>query len=334
MQSSSKVTIVIPVYNGSNYMREAIDSALAQTYENIEILVVNDGSKDGGKTREIALSYGDRIRYFEKENGGVATALNLAIQEMQGEYFSWLSHDDVYYPDKIQAEIEYLQKIGRRDIIVYSNLDFIDSESKVISSLEVEHCDPEKFRIRLVCGGLVHGCTLLIPRECFERLGTFNPALRYTQDYDLWFRFAGACKFHHVSRSLIKARQHPEQGSSKTNIANIKECNNLHIGFLKQLSFEEIKSCWPHSPSAYAIHFSLMMLKYEYNRAALYALRQAAIYFIRCPRMDVFPEMTRFLSVCSRMLFIVIMRSLHRCGFRPLFWFRTAKSYIITKRRP
>ena len=155
MQSSPKVTIVIPVYNGSNYMREAIDSALAQTYENIEILVVNDGSKDGGKTRDIALAYGDKIRYFEKENGGVATALNLAIQEMQGEYFSWLSHDDVYYPDKIQAEIEYLQKIGREDVIVYSDQDYIDRDSKITGTLKLEDCDPERFRPAFICGGII-----------------------------------------------------------------------------------------------------------------------------------------------------------------------------------
>ena len=79
------VSIVIPVYNGAEYMREAIDSALAQTYKNIEVIVVNDGSKDN--TDEIARSYGEKIRYFKKENGGVSTALNLAIQNMQGEYF-------------------------------------------------------------------------------------------------------------------------------------------------------------------------------------------------------------------------------------------------------
>ena len=77
------VSIVIPVYNGANYMREAIDSALAQTYKNIEVIVVNDGSTDN--TDEIAKSYGDKIRYFKKENGGVATALNLGIREMRGE---------------------------------------------------------------------------------------------------------------------------------------------------------------------------------------------------------------------------------------------------------
>ena len=83
----SLVSIIIPVYNGANYLREAIDSALNQTYQNCEVIVVNDGSDDNGKTEEITLSYGSRIRYFRKENGGVATALNAGIREMQGEYF-------------------------------------------------------------------------------------------------------------------------------------------------------------------------------------------------------------------------------------------------------
>ena len=78
-----KVTIVIPVYNGSNFMKVAIDSAIAQTYDNKEILVINDGSTDNGETEKIALSYGNKIRYIKKENGGVATALNLAIKEMR-----------------------------------------------------------------------------------------------------------------------------------------------------------------------------------------------------------------------------------------------------------
>ena len=73
------ISIVIPVYNGSNFLREAIDSALAQTYKNIEIIVVNDGSADDGETERIALSYGDKIRYFKKENGGVSSALNYGI---------------------------------------------------------------------------------------------------------------------------------------------------------------------------------------------------------------------------------------------------------------
>ena len=90
------VSIVIPVFNGASFLNQAIDSALNQTYQNIEIIVVNDGSEDEGKTEAIAKSYGDKIRYFTKENGGCGTALNLAIREMNGDFFSWLSHDDIY----------------------------------------------------------------------------------------------------------------------------------------------------------------------------------------------------------------------------------------------
>ena len=102
------VSIVIPVYNGANYLSLAIHSALAQTYRNIEILVVNDGSDDNGATARIARLYGDRIRYFEKKNGGVASALNLAIGEAKGLFISWLSHDDLYTSDKIERQIAHL----------------------------------------------------------------------------------------------------------------------------------------------------------------------------------------------------------------------------------
>ena len=114
-----KVTIVIPVYNGSNFMKVAIDSAIAQTYDNKEILVINDGSTDNGETEKIALSYGNKIRYIKKENGGVATALNLAIKEMKGDYLSWLSHDDIYKPYKIEKQIETIKKLEDKTTILF-----------------------------------------------------------------------------------------------------------------------------------------------------------------------------------------------------------------------
>ena len=79
-ESGPLVSIIIPVYNGSDYIKQAIDSALAQTYPHVEVVVINDGSKDKGKTEKIAKSYGEKIRYFYKENGGVGSALNLGIQ--------------------------------------------------------------------------------------------------------------------------------------------------------------------------------------------------------------------------------------------------------------
>ena len=97
VQNAPKVSIVIPVYNGSNFLAEAIDSALSQTYHNTEIIVVNDGSTDEGATENIALSYGNKINYYLKKNGGVASALNFGIEKMSGEYFSWLLAETIVH---------------------------------------------------------------------------------------------------------------------------------------------------------------------------------------------------------------------------------------------
>jgi hypothetical protein len=103
-----KVSIVIPVYHGSDYLRTAVDSALGQTYSKIEVIVVNDGSTDDGATRAVCLSYDDRIKYYEKTNGHVASALNFGIRHMSGEYFSWLSHDVYYQPERIALQVTAL----------------------------------------------------------------------------------------------------------------------------------------------------------------------------------------------------------------------------------
>ena len=121
LKDSLRVSIIIPVFNGSEYLAEAINSALNQTYKNIEVLVINDGSTDGGKTEEIALSFGESIRYIKKKNGGVASALNLSLDYMTGDYFSWLSHDDLYTNNKIELEIKAMNENVNKNTIIYSD---------------------------------------------------------------------------------------------------------------------------------------------------------------------------------------------------------------------
>lgn len=211
------VSIIIPVYNGSDYMKEAIDSALNQSYSNIEVIVVNDGSKDNEASDEIAKSYGAKIRYFNKENGGVASAFNLGIQKMKGEYFSWLSHDDKYYPNKIEAQIKYLKdlNLNKTETILYSDYDYMDENSKIKGSKVMGNISTEKFRKHLLLEYVVNGNTVLIPKVCFEKVGLFNLDLKTSQDYDMWFRLSRQFMFVHQSERLIVTRRHDEQGSKK-----------------------------------------------------------------------------------------------------------------------
>ena len=230
------VSIVIPVYNGSNYMREAIDSALAQTYRNIEIIVVNDGSRDDGATDRIARSYGDKIRYFAKENGGVSSALNRGIQEMKGEYFSWLSHDDVYEPDKIEKQVAAI-KVNNlpEDTILYCGSMHIDAQSKPMPGLKPEFCfaanriytSAEVLTI-LLTKMTFNGCCLLIPRKVFSDCGGFDERFRFCQDGLMWYRiFMKDFSLFYIDTVSVKNRVHDKQLTQTGQKLFKEECNRI-----------------------------------------------------------------------------------------------------------
>ncbi len=213
------VSIIIPVYNGSNFMSEAIESALNQTYRNIEVLVINDGSEDNGETEKIAQSYGDNIRYFSKSNGGVSSALNLGIKNMRGEYFSWLSHDDVYMPEKIEFQVNALAKLEDKKILIYCESMQIDKNSKAIMQIkrkrilkknETENCN--NVLMILLNQGTFNGCCFLIHKDVFNICGNFDETLRYNQDSFMWYKiFLNKFSLHYLPDVCVKSRVHDKQ---------------------------------------------------------------------------------------------------------------------------
>lgn len=224
-----KISIIIPAYNASNYLGEAIDSALAQTYPNVEIIVVNDGSKDDGATERIALSYGDKIRYFSKKNGGSSSALNMGIANMTGEWFSWLSHDDLYLPKKLEKQVAYMDSL-RGDCsaisrhVFFSAWEHIDASGKTIKGYDMKQAQAmaEKigsmphngYLIAEPTAHIFHGCSCLIHRDVFTEVGCFDEKLRLLNDVDLWFRIYSAnYKIHFIPEILVKGRVHGAQVS-------------------------------------------------------------------------------------------------------------------------
>ncbi|MBA4319566.1 MAG: hypothetical protein C0412_14285 [Flavobacterium sp.] len=226
-----KVSIVIPVYNGSNYLKEAIDSALAQTYRNIEVIIVNDGSTDDGKTETIAKSYGDKIRYFYKKNGGVSSALNYGIREMKGEYFSWLSHDDLFYPEKTEKQIEFLNNHPGAKV-TFCNTELIDASGKTTSLLNYQE-GPEKLRGAIHFWDVfIYACTLLIHKSCIETIGMMNENNRTGQDNELIFLLLHHFDIWHIKEILVKRRDHQESGFYKLNELLRKEAEDLMFRLL------------------------------------------------------------------------------------------------------
>lgn len=245
-----KVSIIIPVHNGSNFLGEAIDSTLAQTYENIEVIVVNDGSNDGGATQEVAQLYGDKIRYYQKENGGVASALNFGIQKMEGSYFSWLSHDDLYEKTKIEDQINFLNSLKTGNNIVASNVRTLFSNG-IKKKEYIDKRTFEYFDIFLATSASVgvNGCSLLIPKKALVEYGGFNPNLPVTQDYDLWFRLKDRYKFVLLEKPLVISRRHEMQGSVLKHELMIEAGDELHNGFLNDIPFERFEKYFSDNKS-------------------------------------------------------------------------------------
>lgn len=251
-----KVSIIIPVYNGSNFLAEAIDAALAQTYQNIEILVINDGSKDEGASEKIALSYGDKISYYCKENGGVSSALNFAFGKMTGQWFSWLSHDDLYYPEKIEKQILFINELLKENpqldiqkITVRTATESIDKDGNVIKTPSYrgvpKHEKPIDTIINNVYNYRLSGCSFLLPASCIADVGDFQEDIRTVSDVEYWYRllFAGYEFYCLTDEILVKNRSHGKQvGKTKVTLFD-REMNSLFIEITDKLNRRPEYAC-------------------------------------------------------------------------------------------
>ncbi|WP_196598649.1 glycosyltransferase [Pectinatus frisingensis] len=267
MQDKPLVSIVIPVYNGANFLRQAIDSALAQTYTNCEIIVVNDGSTDEGATDAIARSYGSKIRYFIKTNGGVATAVNYGIQQMHGEYFSWLSHDDMYNPPKIERQMEAILNASNNVEIAHSNFSFLYMETGQIDPVDWLKCyskeemEYSNFAPLFLC---IHGSTILVKKSCFERVGLYDTGLPATQDSEFLFRAMRGRRSVFLEDNLVTVRMHDQQGQ-RIMSAFPKEYNEIFQRFCKMLDdAEKIEMCG----SVYNFYYRLYLTLKTFRTAS------------------------------------------------------------------
>ena len=253
MNKKPLVSIVIPVYNGDNYVREAIESALAQSYENIEIVVVNDGSPDDGKTRNACMEYEGKIKYYEKENGGCSSAINYGIKHSEGEFISWLSHDDLYYPDKIEYQIGLYEKhnLDRNNTVISNEGDVIDSEGKKVFHPSYGRkgylSSVEGFKY-LLFEKCFNGCGILIPKSLFEKGLYFREDMRFVLDWNLWLKFAIAgAEFFVDGKVLVSNRRHSAQVTVKQKELHKKEaketCEELFC-ILKTAPVEYMKALY------------------------------------------------------------------------------------------
>ena len=204
------VSVIIPVYNGTNYLAEAVESVLAQTYEPFELIVVDDGSTDG--TWDLIRSFGRGVRGIHRENGGVASAMNCGIRESTGRYIAWLSHDDLFLPEKLERQVDFL--LGASSCrACYTDFAIIDRDGRRLRTARTPGLPRTELRRFLFGWMFINGSTMLIDRRCFDEIGLFREDLRTTQDTEMWFRLLDRWDIGRVPEVLGLQRSHPEQGS-------------------------------------------------------------------------------------------------------------------------
>ncbi|MGF7047135.1 glycosyltransferase involved in cell wall biosynthesis [Paenibacillus sp. DS2015] len=205
------VTIVIPFYN-CPYIDQAIQSALSQSYDQLEVIVVDDGSTQQVDRIEPYLPY---IKYLSKRNGGTATALNHGIIHASGEYVAWLSSDDKFYPAKINNQVLFMQK--HRAYISSTNFNLMDATSNVtIANAGATFSNIKDFYSCFKQGNPINGCTIMMRKELFSFVGLFDEGLPYTHDFDLWYRvLLDGFDFPFLNQSLTAYRIHDGMGTLK-----------------------------------------------------------------------------------------------------------------------
>jgi glycosyltransferase involved in cell wall biosynthesis len=210
------VSVVIPVYNGVAYVARALDSVFAQTYPNLELIAVDDGSTDG--SAEVLAEYGARLVVVRQENQGVAAARNAGMRRAAGRFIALLDQDDWWRPEKIARQVELLvsdERIG----LVHTGVEHWDEATGSYTGPLDPDARPERltgdcFR-RLLLDNQVYNSSVVVRASVLEEVGLCDLQIRgnTVQDYDLWLRIARQTRFGFVPEPLLVFRVHAGQGT-------------------------------------------------------------------------------------------------------------------------
>jgi glycosyltransferase involved in cell wall biosynthesis len=208
--STPKVSVIIPTYNREKFIGRAIESVLAQTYKNFEIVVVDDGSTDN--TRKALEPFDGKIKYIYQENGGSSSARNRGLQESTGEYIAFLDSDDTWTPNKLAVQLDILDK-NKHTGIVYSKMLMFNEKGERIGT-KPDDPSGRNFEELIEISGDIPTSSVLTRRECFDKAGLFDENLPTMQDFDMWLRISEHYDIYEYEESLAYYYRHNQQNTS------------------------------------------------------------------------------------------------------------------------
>lgn len=228
---SPKVSVIIPVYNGQQYIGKTIDSVINQSFKDWEIIVVNDGSTDRSSEilQDYILKLGNKIRVYDTSNKGVSNARNLGIKLSESDYISFLDQDDCFEKTKLEKQYSFLSK--NSDVcLVYSNYSIIDDNDNITKSKIFEDSILKKGLIfdDLLYFNFIGISTVMVRRTVMDKFGGFNSDYRLCEDLELLLRISKICQIDYINESLLYYRDHYQSFTYMKIDQMISELWNIH----------------------------------------------------------------------------------------------------------
>jgi glycosyltransferase involved in cell wall biosynthesis len=250
--TSDLVSVVIPVYNSERYLEECLDSVISQTYQNIEIIIVDDGSTDS--SLDILKRYSDKVNIISQKNNGLSSALNLGISKMKGHWFKWFSPDDIMYPYTIETLVNESKK-HPDNTIIYSNWNIIDDTGNVLREFhesDYNELSDFDYNIRLLDGQQINVNTTLIPSSLFDKcsIRELDDPVAIDYDFFLYAALFHRTKFHLISKPLVRYRIHSDQLSHKNISKTLSYISKIKNEILQQLD-ELLQDMYTHELKQY-----------------------------------------------------------------------------------
>lgn len=219
-----RVSVVIPCYNGSKFITEAVESVLGQSYGEFEVIVVNDGSSDDSAERVRSMRDG-RVRLVEHEkNRGIAAARNTGVRNARGEFVAFLDQDDLWYPAKLERQLAVMDADKTGDIaLVFTNREILIGNRRFYKSEDrrfprpIDRASRKEVLAAFLFQNFVPLISTLIRRPCIEEVGLFDEAIRSgADDFDLCVRLAMRFRLAHIDEVLVTRREHEDNYTDPT----------------------------------------------------------------------------------------------------------------------
>jgi glycosyltransferase involved in cell wall biosynthesis len=279
MTNGPLVSVVTATYNAARYLPLSVRSALAQTYQPVEVHVVDDGSTDDTAAVLEEFSREPRVHVHRQSNQGQASAKNRGIRESRGELVAFLDADDMWYPDKLERQVPLLLADSHAGVI-YSDFSCVDEAGRDIPPPPRE---PHRGRItpQLFIDNFINFNTTLVKRECFARAGIFDETLPMGIDWDLWLRISTEFEFLYLDEPTMAYRIW--SGQMSKNSARRFDCTlRIMKGFMERypgvLPASTVSEAWAHTYTSRARTLTLARRRAEALQYLMTALRARPTY--------------------------------------------------------